>query len=93
MDFKTRRSREIQESIGNALMQYWDPIQVSDVPEAHDEYNNYIGKVYRLLASNGSIEELVDLLYEIEHEWMGLTPNREGLKNVAIKLRKLNVSL
>lgn len=29
-------------------MTEWDPIGVSDVPEAADEYNSYIGGVYEL---------------------------------------------
>jgi len=93
VDAKARRAREIQVNIRKTLMHYWDPIHIANVPEAQDEYNSYVGRVYRLLASKASVDEIVDLLCEIEHEWMGLKPNREGLKNVAIKLHELNVSL
>jgi hypothetical protein len=88
MDSKEQRAREIQNSIGQVLLYDWDPISVSNFPEARDEYDNYIEKVYRLLASKPSINEIVDLLCEIEAEWMGLTPDKERLQTVAIKLRR-----
>jgi hypothetical protein len=88
MDSKEQRAREIQNSIGQVLLYDWDPIGVSNFPEARDEYDNYIEKVYRLLASKPSINEIVDLLCEIEAEWMGLTPDKERLQTVAIKLRR-----
>jgi hypothetical protein len=93
VDTKARRARAIQENIRKTLMHYWDPINVSGVPEAQGEYDSYIGRVYRLVASKAPVDDITDLLCEIEYEWMGLKPNREGLKNVAIKLHELNVSL
>lgn len=93
MDPKEQRAHEIQNIIGQILLHDWDPIGVSNMSEARDEYNSYVGKVYRLLASKPSINEIVDLLCEIEAEWMGLTPDKERLQTIAIKLYKLDVSL
>ena len=42
------RSREIRCHIRAVLMAEWDPIGVSDIPEAADEYDSYIGGVYEL---------------------------------------------
>ena len=39
------RSREIRCHIRGVLMAEWDPIGVSDIPEAADEYDSYIGGV------------------------------------------------
>jgi hypothetical protein len=43
-----RRAKAIQESIREILLRDWDPIGVNDVPEAQDEYDSYVGGVYRL---------------------------------------------
>jgi|SRR6185295_13285726 len=89
-----RRARTIQESIHNILLRDWDPIGINDVPEAHDEYDSYIGGVYRLLASHRSIDQIVDYLATIETQTMGLgVANRERLAHVANQLVALDVTL
>jgi hypothetical protein len=35
-------SREVSRKIRGALMEEWDPIGVSDIPEASDEYDGSI---------------------------------------------------
>jgi hypothetical protein len=51
------RARKIQGQIRLVLLQDWDPIGVADIPEAHDEYNSYVGPMYRMLASSASEDE------------------------------------
>lgn len=94
MSDRNQRSREIQESLRQVLLRDWDPIGVSDLPEAQDEYDSYVGGVYRLLASGASEDEIIEHLYRIESDEMGLSAaEREGLRDIARKLTKLNVSL
>jgi hypothetical protein len=89
-----RRARTIQESIRDVLLRDWDPIGINDVPEAQDEYDSYIGGVYRLLASHCSADQIVDHLAAIESQAMELgVPNREHLTHVANQLLALDVSL
>lgn len=91
---KQRQARAIQESIREILLRDWDPIGINDVPEAQDEYDSYIGGMYRLLASHSSAEELVDHLFTIETQTMGLVcADRERLRPIADRLVALNVSL
>lgn len=93
---KSRRERSlaIQESIRQILLVDWDPIGIFDVPEAQDEYDSYIGGVYRLLASKCSVDALIDHLFVIETQTMGLlVPGREHLRPIANKLVALDVSL
>lgn len=91
---KQQRARAIQESIRHILLLDWDPIGINDIPEAQDEYDSYVGGVYRLLASKCSADELIDHLFLIETRTMGLlVPGREHLRPVANKLLSLNVSL
>jgi len=89
-----RRGREIQEQIRQVLLHDWDPIGVQEIPEAQDEYDSYVGGVYSLLASHVQDEELVEHLYRIERETMGLGPrDKSGLLSVVQKLRMLNVAI
>jgi hypothetical protein len=91
---KQQRARGIQEAIREILLRDWDPIGINDVPEANDEYDSYVGGVYRLLASQCSADQLIDHLFVIETQTMGLSvPERERLRPVANKLLGLNVSL
>jgi hypothetical protein len=70
----------------------WDPIGIND-SGPDDEYDSYIGNIYRLLASGASEIQIVERLYQIETIDLGLNGNRQQLRNVAEKLLKLNVSL
>jgi hypothetical protein len=93
MSNRSERAKEIQEAIRQVLLHEWDPIGVSDIPEAQDEYDSYVGGIYRLLASGASEYQIVERLYNLETVDMGLPGNREGLKRVAEKLAELSVSL
>jgi hypothetical protein len=89
-----RRAKAIQESIREILLRDWDPIGVNDVPEAQDEYDSYVGGVYRLLASHCSTKQMVDHLANIESQTMELgVANREHLARVANQLLALDVSV
>jgi hypothetical protein len=88
------RAREVQESIRQVLLHDWDPIGVAEEPGAQDEYDSYIGGVYRLLASGASAQEIADHLWEIESDRMGLSrPDPSALLPVARRLKALDVRL
>jgi hypothetical protein len=88
------RARTIQESLRAVLLRDWDPIGIQDEPGAQDEYDSYVGGVYRLLASGASEEQIVEHLWQIETVTMGLsTPDRTKLHPVARRLRSLDVKL
>ena len=89
---KKEKAIEIQESIRQILFYDWDPIGINDFgPD--DEYDSYVGSIYRLLASGADEYKIIERLYQFETNSMGLNGNREKLKNVAEKLMKLDVSL
>lgn len=82
------------QTIRAALMSDWDPIGVAGIPEAADEYDSYIGAVYRILAGSRSEDELVEFLYHTETQTMGLCLCTRGrVREVARKLLALDVSL
>jgi len=93
MDARDQRAQEIQESIRDVLLRDWDPIHVQDEPQAQDEYDSYVGGVYRLIASGASPRALAEHLARIERDAMGFGTSAEQLIEVAMKLSKLDVRL
>ncbi len=55
-------SRRIRIEIRHVLLNVWDPIGVKDEPNAQDEYDGYIGRLYELLVSKAPQSELVNYL-------------------------------
>ena len=74
MTYNRTRAKDFQTAIRAILLTQWDPIGVSQYPEAQDEYDNYVPGVYRLLAGpavdRGS---LFFHLWQIATERMGLS--------------------
>jgi len=90
---RLRRAKEIQEAIGVVLLHEWDPIGIRAVPEAQDEYESYVGPVYRLIASGASAEAVADYLVAIETDMgVGRVPPRV-LVPVAEQLCALDVRI
>jgi len=92
MNERNTKAIEIQESIRHILFYDWDPIGVNDLAP-DDEYNSYVGGIYRLLASSASEYQIIEHLHRLEITKMEVSSNRKKLKDVAEKLMKLNVSL
>jgi SAM-dependent methyltransferase len=91
MDRRASRAREIQSEIRKILLEDWNPIR-GGVPA--DEYDAYVGGVYRLLSAGAAPEEIAAHLAEIEREHLGLSEATvEANLAVAHKLSLLDVSL
>ena len=94
MTSKEERARDIQRSIAEVLLRNWDPIGVRNVPQAQDEYDAYVGGVYRLIASGATARELAKHLARLEAEHLGFQDtDPKMLIPLAKKLLKLNVRL
>ena len=91
---REERAREIQRQIGEVLLRHWDPVGVANVPEAQDEYEAYVGSVYRLLASGASAQQIAEHLVDIETHQLGFKDTEVGmLIPLAERLKRLNVRL
>ena len=90
---RDKRAVQIQENIRAILIKKWDPIDVCDVPETQDEYNGYVGGIYRLIANGVDENEIAEHLYKIESENMGLKPSIKHLKDVASELIEIDVTI
>ena len=88
------RAREIMARIHDVLWHDWDPIGVREMGGPEDEYDSYIGGIYRLLASGTTRQVLTDHLRVIQTDSMGMSiASEEKLNAVVDKLLKLDVSL
>jgi hypothetical protein len=92
-DARDRKAKEIQDAIREVLYRDWDPLNVCDAGPK-DEYDSYIGAIYRVLASSPSREVVARELVKIESESMGFDQVREeALFPVADKLLSIDVRL
>ena len=68
---------ELRREIRDVLMQDWDPIGVAGVPQASDEYDDYVRDIAETMASGASVATLAAYLVSIEAGRMGLTADAE----------------
>ena len=54
------------EAMDRLLYREWDPIGVSDAPEAEDEYRSYLPEFWRLVRSDATNGEIASLLERAE---------------------------
>ena len=72
------------------LFELWDPIGVREVPQAQDEYDDYLGEISQLLMQEASEQEMVEYLYLVETQTMGLPEHDKALLlPVARALKKI----
>jgi hypothetical protein len=92
MDDRTRRAWEIYSAINDILYAYWDPIGFDEaLPK--DEYEGYVGAVYRAITNGKSEQELVALLTHIENERIGLRVPWLQKVEAARRLVALNIKV
>ena len=90
---RRRRGLEIYAAVRKVLFWHWDPIGVRECVKGEDEYDSYIGPVYRLLASGASDKEIEAYLAQTECETMGLSipSGHSHLDEVIALLRKIDL--
>jgi hypothetical protein len=74
--------KELYQRIDEVMHYVWDPIGVSGVPQARDEYDAYLPQIFGMLLESKGAEELSDYLLKIEEERMCLTPDTKTAKEV-----------
>ena len=93
-DARGKRAAEIRDSIRQILLHDWSPI---GCPVPDDEYDDYIGPVYRILASSRSEQELCEYLFRTARDTIGVANDTvkhfELCRPVARKLLELDVRL
>jgi hypothetical protein len=69
--------------IDEILYFIWDPIGVSDEPDARAEYLSYVPQFSYLLSNNVTKEDIVNQLLRIEQDDIGLPTNKNRAVIVA----------
>ena len=87
--FEKADSRRIRVQIRQVLLEVWDPIGIKDEPNAQDEYDGYIERLYELLISRAQNSELVDYLYWATHDAMGFDAATRADMNATVEALKL----
>ena|SRR5260221_7240724 len=85
----TDRARRYHQAIRTTLLREWDPIGVADEAAAQDEYDSYVPTIYKLLIRQSPRNAIVDYLWSVETENMGLAGNRQTTERVADRLLKI----
>jgi hypothetical protein len=85
-------SRPIRAQIRHVLLSVWDPIGIRNEPNAQDEYDGYIGRLYELLASRAPDTELIDYLHCVAHDQMGFdAATKSDMVETVEALRKISL--
>jgi hypothetical protein len=80
------RAKRYHEAIRGLLLREWDPIGIADEPDAQDEYDGYIHEIHGVLIRHEPRHRLVDHLWWVETEHMGLYGNRRRTEAVVDRL-------
>lgn len=86
MNEKNDLAKIMHQKIHEIFLKDWDPIGIQNMPEAHDEYDDYISYAFYLLVSKKTQKELFEYLWWIETEHMGLPGNRKLTETISKKL-------
>ena len=88
---KVERRRILRE-IRRVLLEVWDPIGVGGVPQAQDEYDGYIERIFALLLEQASDEAILDYLFWAVKGHMGLErAKREDMLSTVQALRNIQL--
>ncbi len=81
--------QELYGGVGEVLHYLWDPIGVSGVPQARDEYDSYVPQVFSLLVSQASTQGLIAFLDHTATQTMGLNDTEQGREHTKAVVRIL----
>jgi len=74
---------ELKKRIDEVLYYVWDPIGVSDCPQARHEYLGYVDEILTLVIKNDNIEPISTRLNQIVIDSMGLPGNKRHCDSIA----------
>jgi hypothetical protein len=79
------KDEELYRRVDEVLHYIWDPIGVSSVPQARDEYYTYLPAVFNLLKESAPADTIAQHLTEIVVNRMGLRgATKETLEVVSV---------
>lgn len=83
---------ELYNTIDQILWKDWDPIGVYNTSGiARDEYYSYLPKVYEMVKTISTKDEIAHYLFSVETLSMGLSGNKKKCEKIALKLSSLKI--
>ncbi|MFK3741253.1 hypothetical protein [Massilia sp. TN1-12] len=89
----TQNEKELYQRIDEVLHYLWDPIGVSGIPLARDEYHSYVPQVVALLNENANMQQIAGYLNEVVTKQMGLRENADATLHVVAVLQDWKATL
>jgi hypothetical protein len=83
------RAKTYQGAIREVLMREWDPIGAADVAQLQTVYDEYINHIYGILIRPDPKDKLVEFLWSVETEIMGLYGTFERTERTVDLLLKI----
>jgi hypothetical protein len=83
------KERELYRRTDEILHFLWDPCGISDLPQARDEYSNYLPQVFQLVRKSSTQVDIANYLFKIEKDWMGLTHTPDETRNRVLNIAKI----
>ncbi len=77
------KEKELYRRTNEILHYLWDPIGVSAIPQARDEYHSYLPRVFARLIEDAKDHEIASYLINVEEDSMGSISNKEKALEVA----------
>jgi hypothetical protein len=77
------KDKALYSAVDEVLHYVWDPIGVSGVPQARDEYHGYLPHVFGMLRSGASEESVAAYLSDVATVRMGLAACPQKNREVA----------
>jgi hypothetical protein len=74
---------ELYRRVDEVLHYLWDPIGVSGIPEARDEYYDYLPEVMALVRAEAEVGRIAAYLINVETARIGLSGNTERARDAA----------
>ncbi|WP_435639944.1 hypothetical protein [Micavibrio aeruginosavorus] len=85
------KTAALHATIQKILLNEWDPIGIRDIAEAQDEYDSYVPDICEMISSQKTQSEILDFLWNVETEHMGLCGNKKKSEKIAERLFNLSV--
>ena len=82
MTTRMPEDEELYRRIDEVSHYIWDPIGLSDVPEARDEYHSYVPELYAR-TKIGDVAKIIEYMKWVVVERMGMTFDKERAEQAA----------
>lgn len=82
IEMSTEHESVLYQRVEEVLHYLWDPIGVSGIPMARDEYHAYVPQVVTLLNASADAQRIASYLEEVVTERMGLRSNLDATLGV-----------